>query len=133
MGSYGREVEFGVSAEPLASPPDWVARVAKAADKAGLELLGIQDHPYQRRFLDTWTLISTLIPATERTRFFPDIANLPLRPPAMLAKAAASLDVLSGGRIEIGPGAEVPSGTLSWRWMPPAEAQAERGVRQRRL
>jgi alkanesulfonate monooxygenase SsuD/methylene tetrahydromethanopterin reductase-like flavin-dependent oxidoreductase (luciferase family) len=105
MGDYGRELEFGASVEPLADPPDWASRIAKAADRAGLDLVGIQDHPYQRRFLDTWTLISTLVPATERVRFFPDVANLPLRPPAMLAKAVASLDVLSGGRIEMGLGA----------------------------
>lgn len=105
MSDYGRELEFGVSVEPLADPPDWAARMAKAADRAGLDLMGIQDHPYQRRFLDTWTLISTLVPVTERLRFFPDVANLPLRPPAMLAKAAASLDVLSGGRVEVGIGA----------------------------
>lgn len=105
MTDYGRELEFGVSAEPLADPPDHAARIARAADRAGLDLVGIQDHPYQRRFLDTWTLISTLVPVTERVRFFPDVANLPLRPPAMLAKAAASLDVLSGGRIEVGLGA----------------------------
>ncbi|CAA9498235.1 MAG: luciferase-like protein [uncultured Rubrobacteraceae bacterium] len=103
--SYGRKLEFGASVEPLADPSDWAARIAKAADRAGLDLIGIQDHPYQRRFLDTWTLISTLVPITERVRFFPDVANLPLRPPAMLAKAAASLDVLSGGRIEMGLGA----------------------------
>jgi alkanesulfonate monooxygenase SsuD/methylene tetrahydromethanopterin reductase-like flavin-dependent oxidoreductase (luciferase family) len=102
---YGRGLEFGASVEPLAKPPDWAARIAKAADRAGLDLVGIQDHPYQRRFLDTWTLISTLVPITERVRFFPDVANLPLRPPAMLAKAAASLDVLSGGRVEMGLGA----------------------------
>jgi alkanesulfonate monooxygenase SsuD/methylene tetrahydromethanopterin reductase-like flavin-dependent oxidoreductase (luciferase family) len=105
MGDYGRELEFGASLEPLADPPDWAARIAKAADYTGLDLVGIQDHPYQRRFLDTWTLISTLVPVTERVRFFPDVANLPLRPPAMLAKAAASLDVLSSGRIEMGLGA----------------------------
>ena len=105
MTDYGRDLEFGVSVEPLADPPDWAARVAKAADRAGLDLVGIQDHPYQRRFLDTLTLISTLVPITERVRFFPDVANLPLRPPAMLAKAAASLDVLSGGRVEMGLGA----------------------------
>jgi alkanesulfonate monooxygenase SsuD/methylene tetrahydromethanopterin reductase-like flavin-dependent oxidoreductase (luciferase family) len=105
MADYGRELEFGASVEPLADPPDWAARVAVAADRAGLELFGIQDHPYQRRFLDTWTLISTLVPVTERIHFFPDVANLPLRPPAMLAKAAASLDVLSGGRVEMGLGA----------------------------
>jgi alkanesulfonate monooxygenase SsuD/methylene tetrahydromethanopterin reductase-like flavin-dependent oxidoreductase (luciferase family) len=105
MGDYGRQLEFGASVEPLAAPPDWTARIAQAADRAGLDLVGIQDHPYQRRFLDTWTLISTLVPITEQVRFFPDVANLPLRPPAMLAKAAASLDVLSGGRIEMGLGA----------------------------
>jgi alkanesulfonate monooxygenase SsuD/methylene tetrahydromethanopterin reductase-like flavin-dependent oxidoreductase (luciferase family) len=102
---YGRDLEFGASVEPLAEPPNWATRIAKAADRAGLDLVGIQDHPYQRRFFDTWTLISTLVPVTERVRFFPDVANLPLRPPAMLAKAAASLDVLSGGRMEMGLGA----------------------------
>ncbi len=61
MSNYGRELEFGASIEPLADPPYWAARVAQAADQAGLDLIGIQDHPYQRRFLDTWTLISTLI------------------------------------------------------------------------
>ena len=79
--------------------------MAKAADRAGLELVGIQNHPYQRRFLETWTLISTLVPITRRVRFFPDVANLPLCPPSVLAKAAASLDVLSGGRVEMGLGA----------------------------
>jgi alkanesulfonate monooxygenase SsuD/methylene tetrahydromethanopterin reductase-like flavin-dependent oxidoreductase (luciferase family) len=105
MADYGRELEFGASVEPLADPPDWAARVAVAADRAGLDLFGVQDHPYQRRFLDTWTLISTLVLVTEHIRFFPDVANLPLRPPAMLAKSAASLDVLSGGRVEMGLGA----------------------------
>ena len=105
MPDYGRKLEFGVSVEPLADPPDWALRIAKTADEAGLDLLGIQDHPYQRRFLDTWTLISTLVPQTENLRFFPDVASLPLRPPAMLAKAAASLDLLSGGRVEVGLGA----------------------------
>ncbi len=105
MPDYGRKLEFGVSVEPLADPPDWAYRIAKVADEAGLDLLGIQDHPYQRRFLDTWTLLSTLVPQTENLRFFPDVASLPLRPPAMLAKSAASLDVLSGGRVELGLGA----------------------------
>ena len=105
MPDYGRKLQFGVSVEPLADPPGWTARIARTADEAGLDLLGVQDHPYQRRFLDTWTLISALVPQTENLRFFPDVASLPLRPPAMLAKSAASLDVLSGGRVEVGIGA----------------------------
>ena len=76
-----------------------------AADEAGLELVGVQDHPYQRRFLDTWTLLSFAAARTARVRLVPDVANLPLRLPAVLAKAAASLDVLSGGRVELGLGA----------------------------
>jgi alkanesulfonate monooxygenase SsuD/methylene tetrahydromethanopterin reductase-like flavin-dependent oxidoreductase (luciferase family) len=104
MTDYGREVEFGTSVAPLADPPDFAKRVSVASDSAGLDLVGIQDHPYQRRFLDTWTLISTLVPVTGRIRYFPDVACLPLRLPAMLAKAAASLDVLSGGRVEMGLG-----------------------------
>lgn len=105
MRDYGRELGFGVSVEPSSDSWQRVAGSVRTADRAGLDLVGIQDHPYQRRFLDTWTLISTLVPLTERIRFFPDVANLPLRPPAMLAKAGASLHVISGGRVEMGLGA----------------------------
>ncbi len=105
MGDYGRELEFGVFPEPVADPPERVERLVRVAEGAGLDLVGIQDHPYQRRFYDTWTLIAYLAARTHRVRFFPDVANLPLRPPAMLAKAAASLDVLSRGRVELGLGA----------------------------
>jgi alkanesulfonate monooxygenase SsuD/methylene tetrahydromethanopterin reductase-like flavin-dependent oxidoreductase (luciferase family) len=98
-------IEVGVSVVPNADDVDRIRRIAAIADQHGLDLLGIQDHPYQRRFLDTWSLLGVLIGETERLRFFPDVANLPLRGPAMLAKAAASLDVLSGGRFELGLGA----------------------------
>jgi alkanesulfonate monooxygenase SsuD/methylene tetrahydromethanopterin reductase-like flavin-dependent oxidoreductase (luciferase family) len=62
----------------------------------------VQDHPYQRRFLDTFSLLAFVAARTSRVRLFPDVANLPLRDPAMLAKASASIDVLSGGRFELG-------------------------------
>ncbi|WP_394340790.1 LLM class flavin-dependent oxidoreductase [Nocardiopsis gilva] len=73
-------------------------------DAAGLDLISVQDHPYQRAFYDTWTLISYLAAATERITLVPTVANLPLRPPAVLAKSAASLHRLSGGRIQLGLG-----------------------------
>ena len=78
---------------------------AVLADELGFDLVGIQDHPYQRRFYDTWTLLTAVAMRTERIAVFPDVANVPLRPPAMLAKAAATLDILSGGRLELGLGA----------------------------
>jgi alkanesulfonate monooxygenase SsuD/methylene tetrahydromethanopterin reductase-like flavin-dependent oxidoreductase (luciferase family) len=103
MGDYGRQLEFGHFLVPNADAP--LLETARAADRAGLDLIGVQDHPYQRRYVDTWTLLSMIAAGTERVRVFPDVANLPLRPPAVLAKAAASLDVLSGGRAELGLGA----------------------------
>jgi len=97
-------IQFGYFLTPTTDYPELLCR-AKLCDAAGYDLIGIQDHPYQSRFLDTWTLLAALAAQTERVRLFPDVANLPLRPPAMLAKAAASLDVISGGRIELGLGA----------------------------
>ena len=102
---YGRPVELGLSLTPESANADLLRSLAVRADALDLDLIGIQDHPYQWRFLDTWTLIADLLARTERIRVFPDVANLPLRPPAMLAKQAASLDVLSGGRFELGLGA----------------------------
>src|SRR4051794_38053298 len=98
-------VEFGIFPVPNAADADVLLERVTAAEQAGLDLVGIQDHPYQRRFLDTWSLIPFLAARTERIRFFPDVANLPLRPPAVMANAAASIDILSGGRFELGLGA----------------------------
>jgi alkanesulfonate monooxygenase SsuD/methylene tetrahydromethanopterin reductase-like flavin-dependent oxidoreductase (luciferase family) len=97
--------EFGLFLIPTASSYPELVRQVEVAERGGLDLVGIQDHPYQRRFLDSFALIGSLLARTERLRFFPDVANLPLRPPATLAKLAASLDVMSGGRFELGLGA----------------------------
>jgi alkanesulfonate monooxygenase SsuD/methylene tetrahydromethanopterin reductase-like flavin-dependent oxidoreductase (luciferase family) len=102
---YGRPLEFGLSIVPASADLELTRSLAREADQLGLDLIGIQDHPYQWRFLDTWSLLGDLLARTERVRFFPDVANLPLRGAAMLAKQAASLDALSGGRFELGLGA----------------------------
>jgi alkanesulfonate monooxygenase SsuD/methylene tetrahydromethanopterin reductase-like flavin-dependent oxidoreductase (luciferase family) len=97
--------KLGVFVVPDASDPQLTVDQIVAADRAGLDLVGVQDHPYQRRFFDTWTLLSYVGARTERITLLPDVINVPLRQPAVLAKAAASLDVLSGGRVELGLGA----------------------------
>lgn len=96
---------FGAFLTPSAAEHAEVVAQTLAAERGGLDLIGIQDHPYQRRFLDTFTLIADLLARTQRIRIFPDVANLPLRGPVMIAKAAVSLDVMSGGRFELGLGA----------------------------
>jgi alkanesulfonate monooxygenase SsuD/methylene tetrahydromethanopterin reductase-like flavin-dependent oxidoreductase (luciferase family) len=103
MTDYGRDVRFGYFPIPNAADP--LLATAQQVERLGLDYVGVQDHPYQRRFVDTWTLLAMIAGATSRVGLFPDVACLPLRPPAVLAKAAASLDLLSGGRVELGLGA----------------------------
>jgi alkanesulfonate monooxygenase SsuD/methylene tetrahydromethanopterin reductase-like flavin-dependent oxidoreductase (luciferase family) len=105
LTDYGRDVEFGYFPAPNADDYPAIVEQVQLADETGLDLIGIQDHPYQRRFLDTFSLIADLAARTTRVRFFPDVANLPLRHPSVMAKAAASIDRMSGGRFELGIGA----------------------------
>jgi alkanesulfonate monooxygenase SsuD/methylene tetrahydromethanopterin reductase-like flavin-dependent oxidoreductase (luciferase family) len=96
---------FGINVDPTTDELDHTYERTQFADEHNLDLVMIQDHPYNRRFLDTWTLLAVLAARTTRVHLGTNVANLPLRPPAMLAKQAASLDVISGGRIELGLGA----------------------------
>ena len=105
MPDYGHDIGFGYFLVPDAGDPDGVVETAVLADRLGYDLLGVQDHPYQRRHLDTVSLLGFILARTQRVRVFQAVGNLPLRPPAVFAKAAATLDQLSGGRFEAGLGA----------------------------
>jgi len=96
---------FGLNVDPAVQRREEVFWRARIADEHGLDLITVQDHPYNPDFLDTWTLLVALGMATERVHVGTNVACTPLRPPAMLAKMAASLDVLTGGRVELGLGA----------------------------
>ncbi|MEU4405188.1 LLM class flavin-dependent oxidoreductase [Streptosporangium sp. NPDC023963] len=105
MADYGHELLFGTFLTPMADQAERVVALARLTDQAGLDLVTVQDHPYQARFLDTWTLLSVIAAVTSTVRVSPNVANLPLRPPAVLARSVATLDILSGGRVELGLGA----------------------------
>ena len=105
MADYGHDLAFGTFITPQNRRPDDVVALARLTERAGLELATFQDHPYQPAFLDTWTLLSWVAAQTSTVRVAANVLNLPLRPPAVLARAAASLDLLSGGRVELGLGA----------------------------
>jgi alkanesulfonate monooxygenase SsuD/methylene tetrahydromethanopterin reductase-like flavin-dependent oxidoreductase (luciferase family) len=105
MTDYGHELVFGAFLTPDNQRPHEVVRLAQLSEGAGLDLVTFQDHPYQAGFLDTWTLLSYVAARTETVHLSGNVLNLPLRPPAVLARAAASLDLLSGGRFELGIGA----------------------------
>jgi Luciferase-like monooxygenase/Hemerythrin HHE cation binding domain len=105
MTDYGHDVEFGVFVTPTSQDAETVIALATLADRTGLDLVTFQDHPYQARFLDAWTLLSFVAARTSRVRLSANVLNLPLRSPAVVARAVASLDIVSGGRAELGIGA----------------------------
>jgi Luciferase-like monooxygenase len=87
---YGHEIEFGYFLIPEAGNPKGVLETARLADRLGYDLLAVQDHPYQPAHLDTLALLGVILAQTERIRVLQDVGNLPLRPPAVFAKAAAT-------------------------------------------
>lgn len=105
MSDYGHSLRFGLFVTPSVADHARAIDLAIRADAAGLDLVTFQDHPYQPTMLDTWTLLSYVVAKTDRIMVAPNVINLPLRPPAVLARASASLDILSGGRFELGLGA----------------------------
>ena len=105
MVDYQHDLLFGSFLTPSSQAPQSVVALARVSERAGLDLVTFQDHPYQPAFLDTWTLLSYVAAATETVRLSANVANLPLRLPAVLARSAASLDLLSGGRFELALGA----------------------------
>lgn len=102
---YGHELQFGTFITPRNDPPQAAVRLAELSEASGYDLVTFQDHPYQPRFHDTQTLLTWVAARTERIHLSANVANVPLRPPAVLARAAASLDLLSGGRFELALGA----------------------------
>ncbi|MGH2614309.1 MAG: LLM class flavin-dependent oxidoreductase [Thermomicrobiales bacterium] len=105
MPDYGHDLQFGFFLDPSTGDPARTLQIARILDDLGYGLIGIQDHPYQQKHFDALALIAYILGQTDRVRVFPDVANLPLRSPAMLAKQSATLDQLSGGRFELGLGA----------------------------
>ena len=105
VGDYGHELEFGSFITPANHDPAGVVALAEHSEIVGLDLVTFQDHPYQPSFLDSWTLLSFVAGRTERVNLAPNVLNLPLRKPGVIARAVASLDRLSRGRVELGLGA----------------------------
>ncbi|MET8557257.1 LLM class flavin-dependent oxidoreductase [Streptomyces sp. NPDC004959] len=105
MTDYGHDLLFGSFVTPSSARPAEVVELAVAGERAGLDLVTFQDHPYQPALLDTQALLAFVAARTTRVRLAANVTNLPLRPPAVLARTAATLDLLSGGRFELGIGA----------------------------
>jgi alkanesulfonate monooxygenase SsuD/methylene tetrahydromethanopterin reductase-like flavin-dependent oxidoreductase (luciferase family) len=78
--------------------------VAQAAEAAGFTGVSFSDRPHDP-ILEGWTLATAVAVRTERIRLFHTTLNIPYRFPAVLAKEAATLDIISGGRLDLCLGA----------------------------
>ena len=116
-----RAVKFSVT-YPLAAPPcspelvagESVARFAAAAEEAGFDGIGFTDHPAPTHrwinagghdALDPFAALAFAAAVTQRLLLIPNIVVLPYRNPFLVAKAAATVDALSGGRFVLAVGA----------------------------
>jgi alkanesulfonate monooxygenase SsuD/methylene tetrahydromethanopterin reductase-like flavin-dependent oxidoreductase (luciferase family) len=104
MTDYGHDLVFGTFITPRSRHPREVLDLARLTELAGLDLVTFPDLPYDPDILEAWTLLSYVAAETERVRLSPYVVSLPAHLPAVLAHEAASLDVLSSGRVELGLG-----------------------------
>src|SRR5690349_434341 len=103
---------FGIMTAPMQVSYEDVLRVWREADAIpAIEHAWLFDHLLpiggdpDGPILEGWTLLSALAAQTERLRVGVLVRSNRFRPPAMLAKIAATVDVVSGGRLEFGIGA----------------------------
>jgi alkanesulfonate monooxygenase SsuD/methylene tetrahydromethanopterin reductase-like flavin-dependent oxidoreductase (luciferase family) len=105
----GPDVWFGVFLPQLRMSFDTILERALAAEAAGFDSVWLMDHlaaPAAPEWdtLEGWTLAAGLATRTRRIRLGHLVTCNPFRHPAVLAKMAATVDVLSGGRLELGLG-----------------------------
>ncbi|MCO6010329.1 LLM class F420-dependent oxidoreductase [Actinoallomurus purpureus] len=90
-----------------------LARIVRTADDAGFNRIAVMDHVFQIGFvgppendmLEAYTTLGFLAAHTSRARLLTLVTGAVYRPPGLLAKIVTTLDVLSGGRAELGIGA----------------------------
>src|ERR1700742_622259 len=93
--------------DPEFMSQDGLVRVARAAEAAGFDGMGLTDHPAPSHkwlthgghdALDPFVALATVGAVTDRLLLIPNIVVLPYRNPFLVAKSAATLDALTGGR-----------------------------------
>ncbi len=98
-------VVFGFGAHSGIGDGPELLRMAQQADRDGLDLFSLSDHPYLGGRLDAYASIGFILGCTQHIAGFANVTNLPTRPAPMLARTVTSLSALSGGRIVLGMGA----------------------------
>ncbi|WP_020660523.1 LLM class flavin-dependent oxidoreductase [Amycolatopsis benzoatilytica] len=98
-------VVFGFGAHSTIADGPELLSMTEQADRDGLDLFSLSDHPYLGERLDAYATIALVLGRTQRLAGFANVTNLPSRPAPMLARAVTSLSALTGGRVVLGLGA----------------------------
>jgi len=99
------EVVFGFGAHSRVGERAELLRLTARADRDGLDIFSLSDHPYLGDRLDAYATLGYVLGRTERLAGFANVTNLPTRPAPMLARAVTTLSALSGDRVVLGMGA----------------------------
>ncbi|AEH09040.1 MULTISPECIES: LLM class flavin-dependent oxidoreductase [Protofrankia] len=99
-----QEVVFGFGAHSGIDDVPELLRAAQQADRDGLDIFSLSDHPYVGDRLDAYASVGFILGRTRRISGLVNVTNLPTRPAPMLARTVTSLSALSGGRIVLGMG-----------------------------
>jgi alkanesulfonate monooxygenase SsuD/methylene tetrahydromethanopterin reductase-like flavin-dependent oxidoreductase (luciferase family) len=100
-----QQVVFGFGAHSGIDEAPELLRMAQQADRDGLDIFSLSDHPYLGGRLDAYAAIGFVLGNTQQIAGFANVTNLPTRPAPMLARTVTSLSALSGGRVVLGMGA----------------------------
>jgi alkanesulfonate monooxygenase SsuD/methylene tetrahydromethanopterin reductase-like flavin-dependent oxidoreductase (luciferase family) len=100
-----RQLQLGVDVSTFAGPNSDPVADAKQAERLGFDFISANDHPEgSQPTYETWTMLSWIAAATSKIKVASRVLGVPYRPPAMVAKMAATLDQLSGARLILGLG-----------------------------
>jgi alkanesulfonate monooxygenase SsuD/methylene tetrahydromethanopterin reductase-like flavin-dependent oxidoreductase (luciferase family) len=98
-------VVFGFGAHSHLAERDVLIDLALLADRGGLDIFSLSDHPYIGSRIDAYAALGFVLGRTRQLAGFASVTNLPTRPAPMLARTITSLSALTGGRVVLGVGA----------------------------
>jgi len=99
------EIVFGFGALSTFDETLELLRLAQLAEREGLDVFSLSDHPYLGDRLDAYAALGFVLGATSRLTGFVNVTSLPTRPPVMLSRTLTTLSALSVGRFVFGVGA----------------------------
>ncbi|MEV4256203.1 LLM class flavin-dependent oxidoreductase, partial [Spirillospora sp. NPDC049652] len=105
MRNSRNELVFGLGLSSAVRTTAAMLEQAARADRDGLDMVSVSDHPYYADRLDAYATVGVLLGRTRRLSAFANVTSLPVRPAPLLARTISSLSELSEGRVILGLGA----------------------------